>query len=42
MVIKAATFDRWGTIAMVPSREEVAAMRGFRIARLSRILEALR
>jgi len=34
MLLKGATFDWWGTIAVIPSTEENAAMRDLRIARL--------
>ncbi len=34
MPVKGATFDWWGTIAVIPSKEESAAMRELRIGRL--------
>ncbi len=34
MVVRGATFDWWGTIAAVPSREDDAAIREIRISRL--------
>jgi putative hydrolase of the HAD superfamily len=40
MVLKGVTFDWWGTIAVVPSREETAAMRELRISRLQELLRA--
>jgi putative hydrolase of the HAD superfamily len=40
MVLKGVTFDWWGTIAVVPSPEETAAMRDLRISRLQELLRA--
>ncbi len=41
MPLKGATFDWWGTIAVLPSKEETAAVRELRIARLEEGLQRI-